>query len=183
MGLDMSIARRNYVKNWNHDKEHRYTISVKRNGKKSEIDPKKITYIEEEVARWRKANAIHKWFVKNVQGGEDDCRDYSVSEEQLRELIETCETVIVASELVKGKIKNGYTYDKKGRRTPIMEVGKYIKDPTVAEHLLPTTDGFFFGSTDYDEWYYEDLVDTVRQLKEALKTKGECADYVYRSSW
>ncbi len=30
-------------------------------------------YIQEEVAYWRKANAIHKWFVENVQDGQDDC--------------------------------------------------------------------------------------------------------------
>ena len=29
--------------------------------------------IYEEIAYWRKENAIHKWFVKNVQDGEDDC--------------------------------------------------------------------------------------------------------------
>ena len=27
---------------------------------------------------WRKANAIHGWFVKNAQQGIDDCRTYSV---------------------------------------------------------------------------------------------------------
>ena len=27
----------------------------------------------EEVGYWRKANAIHGWFVRNVQNGKDDC--------------------------------------------------------------------------------------------------------------
>lgn len=27
-----------------------------------------------QVAYWRKANAIHKWFVDNVQGGKDECQ-------------------------------------------------------------------------------------------------------------
>lgn len=35
---------------------------------------------------WRKANEIHRWFVDNLQGGEDDCRSYYVSIEQLRQL-------------------------------------------------------------------------------------------------
>ena len=42
------------------------------------------------VGYWRKANHIHKWFVDNVQDGEDDCREYDVSIEQLHELRNIC---------------------------------------------------------------------------------------------
>ena len=38
------------------------------------------------VGYWRKANQIHDWFVRNVQSGEDNCRDYHVSREKLEEL-------------------------------------------------------------------------------------------------
>ena len=41
-------------------------------------------------AYWRKANQIHKWFVDNVQKGEDDCGEYYVSHEKLKELLTTC---------------------------------------------------------------------------------------------
>lgn len=34
-------------------------------------------------AYWRKANAIHAWFVDNVQGGEDECEPHEVQAEQL----------------------------------------------------------------------------------------------------
>ena len=36
---------------------------------------------------WRKANAIHKWFVDNVQDGNDDCRSYYVCHSQLSDLL------------------------------------------------------------------------------------------------
>jgi hypothetical protein len=39
---------------------------------------------------WRKANAIHGWFVRRCQGGEDNCQEYYVSREQLEELVELC---------------------------------------------------------------------------------------------
>jgi len=42
------------------------------------------------VAYWRKANQIHKWFVDNVQGGEDNCGEYYVSRDKLKELLTTC---------------------------------------------------------------------------------------------
>ena len=34
---------------------------------------------------------------------------------------------------------------------------KVLDDNSLAEELLPTRSGFFFGSTDYDEWYFEDI--------------------------
>ena len=35
-------------------------------------------------AYWRKSNQIHKWFVDNVQGGNDNCGEYYVSHEKLK---------------------------------------------------------------------------------------------------
>jgi hypothetical protein len=46
------------------------------------------------VAYWRKANAIHDWFVQNVQEGVDECQEAWVSREQLQELIDICEQVL-----------------------------------------------------------------------------------------
>ena len=56
-----------------------------------------------------------------------------------------------------------------------------IIDKSKAEQLLPATSGFFFGSTEYDEWYYNDIENTIKILEEALEdTNGE---YYYHSSW
>ena len=46
------------------------------------------------VAYWRKVNSVHAWFVKNVQQGEDNCGEYYVSHEKLRELARTCTLAI-----------------------------------------------------------------------------------------
>lgn len=43
-----------------------------------------------------------------------------------------------------------------------------LEDNDKAEELLPTRPGFFFGATDYDEWYYYDLQYTVEKIDEAL---------------
>ena len=39
-------------------------------------------------AYWRKANQIHAWFVDNVQQGNDNCGEYYVSHEKLKELLD-----------------------------------------------------------------------------------------------
>jgi hypothetical protein len=58
--------------------------------------------------------------------------------------------------------------------------------PTVkrfkAEKLLPCASGFFFGSTNYDKWYVQDLVHTKKALEEILLDGGS-EDFVYRASW
>ena len=42
--------------------------------------------VEYPLAYWCKTNAVHNWFVQNVQNGRDDCDRYSVSAEQLVKL-------------------------------------------------------------------------------------------------
>lgn len=136
-----------------------------------------------EVGYWRKANAIHRWFVENVQDGVDNCNRYEVSKEQLEALLETCNEVLKNCKLVEGLIGNGYTYENGKKIKQYME-GKYIEDPSVAEELLPTTDGFFFGGTDYDEYYIEDVQYTADIIKKVLETTDFDKEMiVYDSSW
>lgn len=42
---------------------------------------------------------------------------------------------------------------------------KVIEDNSKAKELLPTMHGFFFGSTDYDEYYYRN----VKRVKEYIE--------------
>lgn len=49
----------------------------------------------------------------------------------------------------------------------------------LAKTELPTRSGFFFGSTDYDKWYFEDLKDVRRQFKKLLKSFNEDTDIIY----
>ena len=51
--------------------------------------------MHDEVGYWRKANAIHGWFVENVQNGVDDCGEYVVSLDQLKALKGLCEAVLL----------------------------------------------------------------------------------------
>lgn len=106
--------------------------------------------VEVTCAYWRKANQIHKWFVDNVQQGEDDCDNYYVSQDKLIELLAICKHALET------------------------------KDPS----LLPPQSGFFFGSTDIDEWYWKDLENTINQLERifALPEVDKLSFY-YTSSW
>ena len=105
-----------------------------------------------DAAYWRKANAVHQWFVDNVQEGNDNCAPHHVSREQLVELVDICKQVLA--------------------------------DPTKAGELLPTADGFFFGPTEYDDGYKDDLQITIDQVEKALaKLPEDQWTFEYQSSW
>lgn len=104
-----------------------------------------------QVGYWRKANQIHGWFVDNVQNEMDDCRDYYVDREQLRELLVTCQAI--------------------------------AQDRSKAEKLLPPTQGFFFGSDGIDEWYWQDIDNTIEMLSYVLENVGNEWSFTYRASW
>ncbi len=58
-----------------------------------------------------------------------------------------------------------------------------LDDKTLAPTLLPTTSGFFFGSTNYDEWYYQDLQETINILDKIINQHTENDRYVYIASY
>lgn len=140
--------------------------------------------IHEQVGYWRKANAIHDWFVNHVQDGEDDCEYHQeVTKGVLEDLLFTCEKVLANCEMVSGKIKNGITYENGQTKINWID-GQYIKDDGVAQELLPTTAGFFFGSTDYDEYYVQDIKDTIDIITRVLETTDFEKEMIYYvSSW
>ena len=139
--------------------------------------------IYESVGYWRKANAIHKWFVENVQDDNDDCGYYEVSKEQLEELLEICNTIKSKIKMEHNYVKNGETFEN-GMWCPIVEEGDIVVNPEVAEELLPTQSGFFFGSTDYDQYYMRDIENTIEILTKALQeTDFDRQMIVYTSSW
>jgi hypothetical protein len=56
-----------------------------------------------------------------------------------------------------------------------------VANPELAEQLLPTGSGFFFGSTSYDKYYFGDLNDTIGILTKCLESKFDY--FEYQASW
>jgi hypothetical protein len=50
-----------------------------------------------------------------------------------------------------------------------------------AEVLEPTA-GFFFGSYEKDEWYYQDLKETIEGIEKALELP-QSFEFYYQASW
>jgi len=59
-----------------------------------------------------------------------------------------------------------------------------IDDPARASEVLPSTPGFFFGATEYDDWYKQNVQETHDKLLELLdRPMGHEWSFSYQSSW
>ena len=145
MGLDMYLRAERYM--WFNEDELKAELS-----KNFPDLPEGVTIkqVVAEVGYWRKANAVHKWFVDNVQEGKDECENSPVDREDIQKLRDICQRV--------------------------------IDTPDLAPSLLPTQSGFFFGDTDYNEWYMKDIKETIAICDRALNLPDQW-DLYYQSSW
>jgi hypothetical protein len=60
---------------------------------------------------------------------------------------------------------------------------RILKDNELAHELLPTGSGFFFGSTDYDEWYFHGIEKTVEIVSKLIEDVPEGWAFEYQASW
>lgn len=163
MGLDMYLAARKSLYSSEYHTPDKDAVTALRaldilKGVPTRDDGTDAIEIKIDLMYWRKANHIHAWFVENVQKGQDDCGNYYVEREQLVALDKLCAEVVMSS------------------------------SASVAEEKLPCSTGFFFGGTDYDEWYFAQTKDTMVGLQKLLELSkpGGPLDgwsFEYHSSW
>ena len=165
MGLDMYLSARKYINkiDWSkldHNSDVDYAeatipqwneiVNVAGLSHVANVNDIYGVNVSVNAAYWRKVNAIHKWFVDNVQNGEDDCGEYYVPNSKLKELLETARQCL------------------------------FHKDP----NLLPPQEGFFFGNTDINEWYWEGVKSTIKQIKRLTELPDfDELSFYYQSSW
>jgi hypothetical protein len=185
MGLDMYLYATRYCSGgYDHSspEEKKLFASVLRDmGIEPTISEKSLE-VKVTVGYWRKANAIHAWFVRECQEGVDECQNTGISREQLTQLKTLCQEVITKSKVAEGDCYDGTKWTKEGGVETMTRKGKVIQNPKVAHKLLPCQSGFFFGGTDYDECYLQDLEHTIKVVDNCLSLP-DCWDLSYQSSW
>ena len=164
MGLDMYLYREQFVSGWNYSKDadtSLYDTILEATGlERCEGSPHAMLKVC--VAYWSKANAIHGWFVRELAGGVDECQPIHVPIAKLRELRDKAEAMLNVPANFRANVA-----EKSG---------------------LTSQSGFFFGSTDYDDWYIEDMKHTVKQIDAALASiPADASDwdysFIYQASW
>lgn len=172
MGLDMylEIRREEYVSRYTKSKtlKREWSKFIKENGPGLvSVEPdmvcRKTTW---EVGYWRKANQIHNWFLEHCGPRDHD-----------GEVIDDCRSIEVSVSKLEQLLE---------------ECKMVLADHSLAQIYLPTKSGFFFGTTEYDEYYFEDLEHTVKVLEPVIEfmhnIKDKCKsndwyDVIYSASW
>ena len=162
MGLDQYLTAKKYVSKWDYSGGFDSRVITQEFQDLLPMDTPDITKygqfagitVEYPVGYWRKANAIHNFFVQEVGEDVDDCREMFVHRDVLVELRSRCDDVLKADDT----------------EEMAKEVG------------LETVSGFFFGDTEYGEWYKEDLKLTIEICDHVLALPEEYSIY-YQASW
>ena len=113
------------------------------------------TEIRYQIGYFRKFNALHSYIVKTFANGVDDCQDIILYKEDVEQIKKVLDEVLNAHQQVEK-----------------------------AKELLPTQSGFFFGGTDYDEFYFEDVKDAANLMQSFLGNFDfDKYQLVYQASW
>ena len=128
MGLDMYLSAKRYI--WKSD-DRDNNVQDKLNEVMKDDLPEgmRVQEITVDAMYWRKANAIHGWFVQNCQEGEDDCREYYVDREQIEELRTICKATLDGKDEGELKPTEGFFF------------GSYEKDEWYYKDLQETVEG------------------------------------------
>jgi len=161
MGLDMYLDARKFIskKSFGEEATNPEYDSILEKSPKGLTDHDGFGYakVTLNVGYWRKANAIHGWFVNNCADGEDECQEIHVSMQKLSLLRNACKQVLDAPP------------EKRS-------------DVAVEVDLVPI-EGFFFGTTEMDEWYIADLEHTVEMIDNLDSVDYSEWDFSYQASW
>lgn len=125
---------------------------------------------DEEVGYFRKVNFLMRFF-----NYVDNCKDVILEKSRIEDLVNITQNIIDLSEKRKD-------LDSVGNFAEYCE-NKFSWE-IYAQTMLPTTSGFFFGSTAYNEWYLEDVKSVNAVFKGILKdTNFDYYDIVMCASY
>lgn len=178
----MYLSKKTYVKQWEHRKpEDQFEVTVKKGGVTyPNIKPERVSYVTEEIMYWRKANQIHGWFCNNTEERQPEI-SYYVTKENLEELLLTCKNVLTLlgnSNKITKQVVGGW----KGGEEYMVDVITYDCEDEISD-LLPPTTGFFYGSSTIDDWYKQDVENTVEFLERELPNTIDGDEFEYYASW
>ena len=115
---------------------------------------------EQEVAYYRKVNFLIPFFEEMSERKVENCVYLPVYKSWIEELQERCKTLLDLIDKL----------EDKDDKIPEEAVAK-------AHELLPTQEGFFFGSTDYDEYYFMQVHNVYESCSGILEEFDKLKDH------
>jgi len=73
-----------------------------------------------------------------------------------------------------------YVIEREDLEALLKACNEVIATPEEAPDILPTREGFFFGDTEYGEWYMDGVQETATKLQEILDEDKDSPDVHYK---
>ncbi len=153
MGLDQYLTAEKYYSGYafqDEEKRQQYKdIIIAANGQDVADEDCPMATVGITLGTWRKASAIHNWFVNTVQQGHDDCGRYLVSREDLKVLHDQCQHVINFPEEANDRLpaKEGLFFGSTNH--DLSYLGTLCETVDIIEKALRTDDSweFYYSSS------------------------------------
>lgn len=159
-----------------------YLFGIKKDKERSLGDPSEGRW--KEVCYWRKANAIHKWFNIHFIKQQDPWGYYEITEDDLQGLLLICKLLRCLKDNPNNSILsfiNTKWFNYVQNESPDWD---YDAADLIAQAILPPDNmGCFFGSGAVDDWYWENIDDTIKQLTKVLEDEEGYRKFFYMASW
>lgn len=65
----------------------------------------------------------------------------------------------------------------------LVKCKQVLEDHSLAEELLPTQGGFFFGNTEYNDWYFDDVKEVYDKFSEIAEDFNSDEDMLVMVCW
>ena len=170
MGLDIYFHKTNR-KDWKNFQNNLKAYDSLPESEKNEDNNPYNGFDPEDIGYFRKVNFLMSFF-----NYEDNCKYKEISKDKLEELRHSCIEI--------------------GRMKPVRyEVTKYAyggtdmvtvysdADQKRCAELLPTQSGFFFGNTDYDKKYFNDVKEVLSWVDGVLDNLDDKNEVVLMYCW
>ena len=153
MGLDMYLTRKTYVRQWSHQKPEE----------------------QFEITITKGGKPYDGIDISNVTNIEEEVGYWRKANQIHRWFVEN----------IQNGVDNCGEYSvSKGELEELRNIcTEVLNDHSKAEELLPSASGFFFGNTDYDEYYYNDVEHTIEIIDKIIGETNRNQDIYYSSSW
>lgn len=165
MGLDQYITIRHKSTNSAYEKWKNYwNLSEKeRENVRAPKEPSKDLI----VGYFRKHHSIHKWFVNNIQNGNDDCGRYKISVKDIETLKELCEEIM--THVTKEKPEPKFYMGINGQIEEVWQYDKYTVDEDgkkIIDEKLPSHHQSWEGINYSDDYFYtvENCIEVLNKV-------------------
>lgn len=120
----------------------------------------------ENIEYFRKVNFLQGYMERQKPDMDLNCQYIYFSRDMADELLDYCKQVM-----------EHVSYDED---STILWTEKAVE---LGEKLLPVQDGFFYGDTEYNEWYFRDIKDVHDFLEKLIKETDWDNEIIEYSCW